>query len=91
MQTSTAITDIWSAISRLVVVARHSELVCLYKEGNVFKVAHAASVVPADVQELNTKAILHLVVSGKTTKCRLSAAEKQYFSDEVRRVNAWLN
>lgn len=91
MTISTLISDIWSAISRAVVVARHSDLVAIIKQGNEFKVASAPRLVPDDIQTLNDLPVIHLIVNGKTTKTKLTDAEKKFFSDEIRRVNAWLN
>jgi len=91
MTLSSLIADKWSAISQLVMIARHYNVVALVKLGNSFKTARSFDISAKEIQELDKYEVLHVIVDGKTTRSTLTDEERKFFTEEARRMNAWLN
>lgn len=83
--------SIESCYTWLVMLSRRHDMVALVRESNLFKVVYSAKINLDDVQSLTTFEVMHLITRGKTTKSKLTAAQKADLLVYIKECNEKLN
>lgn len=85
------VSDLWSAMQTIIMIARRHDVAAIINESNCFRVIYTPRITLEDMQELATYDPVLLLVNGKPTKSKLTDEQRKYFLMLAREANSQLN
>jgi hypothetical protein len=83
--------DFYSVLDMAARAARRSDLVAVWKEGEVYRLVVHAKVTPEAIAQVKTSDAILILVQAKPTRIKMNPGELQTWHQVVRDANAWFN